>query len=220
MSTTYNVEDLRIQPQQQEQTASDMKIVARTEKLAGHFSVMEGEVRPNEILGFHTHANEDQHMYIIEGELHFEVGGAGGLRFTAKAGDHVLKPRGSSHGFWNLGKTTARYVETSTEEGFENFVDGRQEGLSSMISGATEELGMSFETARTLEVMKEFKLTGLAGANVSDPRELLQDPKFQEQLKNDETTRELFLYMGGTKIEGAVKEFFGRLDPRKHAADC
>ena len=218
MSTTYTVQDLRIQPVDQETTAADMKIVARNAKLAGHFSVMEGEVRPKEILGFHTHANEDQHMYIIEGVLHFEVGGAGGLRFTAKAGDHVLKPRGSSHGFWNLGETTARYVETSTEEGFEEFVDSRQEGLGAMLGGATESLGMSFETQRTLEVMKEFRLTGLAGANVGDPRELLSDPGFREMMETNETAREMFMYLGGTKIEGAVKQFFGRLDPRKR--DC
>ena len=87
--------DLVVQPGQGEKTASDMVIIFRNAKLAGHFSIMEGEVRPKEILSFHTHANEDQHMYIINGELHFEVGGKDGIRFTAGAGSHVLKPRGS-----------------------------------------------------------------------------------------------------------------------------
>jgi quercetin dioxygenase-like cupin family protein len=71
-----------------------MRAIFRTERLGGHFSIMEGEVRPGEILVFHTHANEDQHMYLLNGELPFEVGGAGGLRFTAGGGSHVLKPRG------------------------------------------------------------------------------------------------------------------------------
>jgi len=214
MTTTYTAQDLRIQPADQEQTASDMNIVARNARLSGHFSVMQGEVRPREILGFHTHANEDQHMYIIAGELHFEVGGAGGLRFRAKAGDHVLKPRGSSHGFWNVGDTAAHYVETSTQDGFERFVDSRKQGLSTMVGGATESLGMSFETERTLEVMKEYELTGLAGANVSNPEELIKDPAFREMMRTNEAARELFLYLGGTKLEALVKGLLGRLDPR------
>ena len=215
-ASQYDIHDFLIRPEDQETTASDMRVVARSAKLAGHFSIMQGEVRPNEILGFHTHANEDQHMYIIEGELHLEVGGAGGLRFTAKAGDHVLKPRGSSHGFWNLGSTTARYVETSTEDGFERFVDSRQDGLAAMLGGATDELGMSFETERTLEVMKEFRLEGLSGANVSDPKELIRDPAFRELLRTNETVRELVIYLGGAKIAGFLQDFLAGLDPRGH----
>ena len=71
--TTLNANDLVIPRGGGEKTASDMKIIFRNSKLAGHFSIMEGEVRPGELLAFHTHANEDQHMYIINGELHFEV---------------------------------------------------------------------------------------------------------------------------------------------------
>lgn len=206
MTTQYNVNDLRIQPADQEATASDMMMVVRSAKLAGHFSVMQGEVRPNEILSFHTHSNEDQHMYIISGELHFEVGGAAGIRFTAGAGSNVLKPRGSSHGFWNVGDEPVRYIETSTQDGFEKFVDSRQDGLGAMVGGATSELGMTFETDRTLAVMKEFGLTGLAGANLPSPKELLKDPAFRELMK-DPDNREFFLYLGGAKLKEWVKKF-------------
>jgi quercetin dioxygenase-like cupin family protein len=199
-----NASDLVIAPGCGESTASDMVIILRNARLGGHFSVMEGEVKPRELLAFHTHANEDQHMYIIEGELHFEVGGEEGIRFTAGAGCHVLKPRGISHGFWNLGETAARYVETSTQDGFERFVDGRQDGLGAMVGAATSDLGMSFETARALEVMKEFGLTGLAGANVSDPKELLADPNFRRMMREDETARELVLYLGGVKVKALI----------------
>lgn len=203
--STITSQDLVVQPGKGEKTASDMHIIFRTEKLAGHFSIMEGEVRPREILSFHTHSNEDQHMYIMNGELHFEVGGKDGIRFTAGAGCHVLKPRGTSHGFWNLGDETVRYVETSTEEGFEKFVDSRQEGLGAMVSGAEAELGMSFETDRTLEVMKEFGLTGLAGANLPSPKELIKNPDILKLLK-DENNREFFLYLGGVKLKEALKD--------------
>ncbi len=209
--TTPDPADIVIRRGQGEKTASDMRIIARSARLDGCFSIMEGEVRPRELLAFHTHTNEDQHMYIIEGTLHFEVGGADGVRFTAGAGDHVLKPRGSSHGFWNLGDTPARYVETSTRDGFEHFVDSRAEGLGSMVGGGTGELGMSFETARALEVMREFELTGLAGANMEDPEELIRDPAFRQMLREDETTRELMLYIGGAKVKQAIRDLLGKL---------
>ena len=138
----------------------------------------------------------------------FEVGGADGIRFTAGPGAHILKPRGISHGFWNLGDETAHYVETSTEGGFEQFVDSRQEGLGSMIGGAQSELGMTFETGRALEVMKEFGLTGLAGANLPEPKELIKDPAFREMMKSSEEGREFFKYMAGVKIKEAFKGLF------------
>lgn len=200
-----NVEDLVVRPGQGEQTSADMVMIVRSAKLAGHFSIMEGEVRPRELLAFHTHANEDQHMYIIEGQLHFEVGGADGVRFTAGPGSHVLKPRGITHGFWNLGTQTARYVETSTQDGFERFVDSRTQGLGTMVDSGTSELGMSFQTERALEVMKEFELTGLAGANLPSAKELLRDPSFGALMK-DETNREFFLYLAGVKIKEVVKK--------------
>jgi len=205
-----SVSDFVVRPGEAEQTSADMVIAVRSAKLSSHFSIMEGEVRPNELLGFHTHANEDQHMYIINGELHFEVGGADGLRFTAGAGCHVLKPRGSSHGFWNLGNQTVRYVETSTQDGFEKFVDSRGEGLGSMLGTGTGELGMSFETGRSVDVMKEFGLTGMAGANVSDPKELIKDPAFRQLLAENEDIRELALYLGGAKIRQALRDLLPR----------
>lgn len=204
MTDTLDPQDLVIHPGQGEKTASDMVMVFRNRKLGGHFSIMEGEVRPNEILAFHTHANEDQHMYIIEGELHFEIGGADGVRFSAGPGCHVLKPRGTSHGFWNTSDTTARYVETSTQDGFEHFVDGRQDGLGAMLGQATDGLGMTFEAARALEVMKEFNLRGLAGANLPEPRVLLADPEFRSMLAQNGIARDFFLYLGGAKLKEAV----------------
>lgn len=211
MAIDYTPSDLVIAPGQAEKTASDMLMVVRSARLGGHFSIMEGEVRPNELLAFHTHTHEDQHMYIIEGHLHFEVGGKDGIRFTAGAGSHVLKPRGTSHGFWNLGDTTARYVETSTQSGFESFVDGRADGLGSMVGSGTDDLGMSFETERALEVLKEFQLTGLAGANIQDVDELVRDPAFRQMMIEDETARELFFYLGGAKLREKVKGLLSRL---------
>ena len=40
-----------------------------------------------------------------------EVGGEDGLRFTAPAGSHVLKPDGIEHASWNLGDEDVEYIE-------------------------------------------------------------------------------------------------------------
>ncbi len=197
---------LVVQPGEGEKTASDMTMIFRTARLGGHFSIMEGIVRPKELLPFHTHSEEDQHMYIVEGELHFEIGGADGIRFTAGPGAHVLKPRGTSHGFWNLGDTTARYIETSTQDGFEKFIDGRQGGLSNMMSQARGSLGMTFEVLRALQVMREFNLTGIAGANLPEPSELLADPMFRAMMSTKSEARDLFLQLGGEALREAVRE--------------
>jgi len=206
--SSLSVSDLVVYPGQGEKTDADMVMIFRPQRLDGHFSIMEGEVRPNELLAFHTHANEDQHMYIISGELHFEVGGADGLRFVAGAGSHVIKPRGTSHGFWNLGEETARYVETSTGDGFEQFIDGRKAGVGSMVGAATAELGMSFEVDRALEVLKEFQLTGLAGVNLPSPKELVKDPGFRRMMTESPTARELFFYLGGTQLREMAARLF------------
>ena len=195
-----DVHDLIVHPGQGEQTASDMRMIFRSAQLDGHFSIMEGEVRPGELLAFHTHANEDQHMYIINGTLNFEIGGAEGLRFTAGAGSHVLKPRGITHGFWNLSEETVRYVETSTRSGFEHFVDSRQDGLRAMMSTAREELGMTFQLDRAVAVLKEFNLTGLAGANIPDAQSLMREPGMLQALQASPHLRELAAYLGRVKL--------------------
>ena len=75
---------------------------------------------PNELLAPHTHEHEAQLVYVITGELEFEVGGKDGLRFKAPAGSYVIKPVGIEHAFWNKGAIPARYIELSGKEHFEN----------------------------------------------------------------------------------------------------
>ena len=201
---TLSADQLLVRPGQGEKTSADMVMIFRSRRLAGHFSIMEGEVRPNELLGFHTHANEDQHMVLLSGELQIEVGGAEGIRFTARAGDHVLKPRGITHGFWNMGSETARYVETSTQDGFERFIDARAEGLGHMLETASAELGMSFELERSVEVIREHGLTGMAGAKVDGLPQLLRDPAMRRTLRENPAAIELFFELGGARIRKAL----------------
>jgi hypothetical protein len=61
---------------------------------------------------------------------------------------------------------------------------------ASMLGTAADSLGMSFETDRSLAVIEEFWLTGLASANFSNPQELLEKPSYRELFKTKESARE------------------------------
>jgi quercetin dioxygenase-like cupin family protein len=196
------VNDLVVNHHTGEQTASDMRIMFRAAKLGGHFSVMAGEIRSRELLAPHQHTKEDQLVFLLSGELQFEVGGKDGLHFSAKAGDYVLKPRGIMHGFWNEGDQTVQYIELSTENGFERFVDARSEGMTHMVNLASSELGMSFDIDRIPELMAEHRLTGLAGANLPGIRELLASDDFcaAMQAMKDPENRKLGLKMAIAQV--------------------
>lgn len=148
-------------PGQGETTASDMVIKARTEDMAGDFSVMEGVIYPKELLAPHTHEHEAQLVYIITGELEFEVGGEGGMRFSAPAGSYIIKPRGIMHAFWNNKDVESRYIELSGKEHFEGFVDSKSKGNIHAIMHA-KDFGMTTHMKDTLRLMKEHKLKGLS----------------------------------------------------------
>lgn len=163
----YTARDLLVRPSQGEgeKTATDMLIIARARQLGGDFSIMYGYVEPKHIIAPHTHENEDQAVYIIEGELEFEVGGADGLHFKAGPDSYILKPRGVEHCFWNSSDTvTVRYIELSGRDGFEKFVDARKEGILPQQIKARFKLGMSTNLVRTAQLMAQHKLTGRGGA--------------------------------------------------------
>ena len=163
---------LLVEPGQGE-SIHTMTIKARAEQLGGDFSIMQATVEPHQLLPPHTHLHEDQAVFIIDGELEFEIGGAGGLRFSAGPGDVVLKPRGISHGFWNIGDVVVRYIELSGQNGFERFIDGRKDGVEAFVRNAQEELGMQLHVERIPQLLREHGLTQLAGSNIELPPELL-----------------------------------------------
>lgn len=159
--TKASVKDYLKLPGEGEKTASDMVIKARTEDMAGDFSVMEGVIYPKELLAPHTHEHEAQLVYVITGELEFEVGGKDGLRFTAPAGSYVIKPRGIMHSFWNKGDVEARYIELSGKEHFEGFVDSKAKGdIHAMLHAKNH--GMTTHMKDSVRLMKENELSGLS----------------------------------------------------------
>lgn len=142
------------------------QIKVRTAQMNGDFSVMQATVEPHQLLVPHTHENEDQVVFVISGSLEFEVGGEGGTRFTASAGDYVIKPRKVSHGFWNITDETALYIELSGSTGFENFVDSTKEGAMKAALQAESRYGVHFHSERIPSLMKAHQLTSITGLDM------------------------------------------------------
>jgi quercetin dioxygenase-like cupin family protein len=94
------------------------KVSAR--HLDGQLLVMEGEIRPGQLIFPHTHSREDECAYVISGTVHYEIGDE--VR-AATAGTYVVKPRGVPHAFWNSGTEPARVLEMHVPATFERFYD-------------------------------------------------------------------------------------------------
>ncbi len=167
-ATPYTTEDLRLLPGQGEESAG-MLIKLRANELGGAFSVMEAHIEPKQLLIPHTHDKEDQAVFIIEGDLVFEVGGEDGLVFEAPAGSYIRKPAGVAHGFWNKGESTVRYIELSAGERFEEFVDDAdQEPLKASITAPIKH-GVTFHFEDVPRLMRTHGLTSVRGAELSGP---------------------------------------------------
>src|SRR6266498_1999476 len=86
---------------------------------AGDFSLVEHPIAPRTLAGpSHVHEHEDEYLYVLEGEVGFEVGDDVS---SARAGQLVAKPRGIWHAFWNAGDRSARVFEVILPAGFEQY---------------------------------------------------------------------------------------------------
>jgi mannose-6-phosphate isomerase-like protein (cupin superfamily) len=90
-------------------------------RTGGAFSIVEHPLEPG-VLGAppHTHANEDETSFVIEGEIGVMIGGE---EVRAGAGSYVFKPRGVPHAFWNPGPEPARILEIISPAGFERYFE-------------------------------------------------------------------------------------------------
>ena len=68
----------------------------------------------------HIHSREDETFYVISGNLEILLGDKTHL---AKAGDFVYIPRGTVHGFKNIGKEMAVQLVTFSPAGVEKFFE-------------------------------------------------------------------------------------------------
>lgn len=93
---------------------------ARGEQTSGTFTALENVIPPGQGPPLHTHANEDEAWYVLDGELRFKLGSA---LCAAPAGSFVFVPRGTPHCFQNISETPARILVMFTPAGMERFFD-------------------------------------------------------------------------------------------------
>lgn len=86
---------------------------------SGAFSLVEHPL-PARALGapVHTHRDEDEYSYILEGRIGVLIGDE---VVVAGPGELVFKPRGIPHTFWNAGDEPARLLELISPGGFEDY---------------------------------------------------------------------------------------------------
>lgn len=83
------------------------------------FSLVEHPLPPRALGSpVHTHLNEDEYSYVLEGRFGVQLGDE---VVEAGPGDLVFKPRGVAHAFWNAGDEPARLLEIISPAGFENY---------------------------------------------------------------------------------------------------
>lgn len=92
----------------------------RGEQTDGALTAFENVVAPGDGPPLHTHSNEDESWYVLEGRLRFRLADE---RRDAPQGSFVFVPRGVPHCFQNVGETPARILVAFTPSGMEAFFD-------------------------------------------------------------------------------------------------
>jgi quercetin dioxygenase-like cupin family protein len=118
---------------------------ARGEQTGGALTAVENVIAPGDGPPLHTHANEDEAWYVLEGTLRFRLGDDDA---TAPAGSFVFVPRGTPHCFQNAGDQPARILVLFTPSGMEAFFD-RFAALDAFDPGAFAAIGASLGMAVT-----------------------------------------------------------------------
>jgi mannose-6-phosphate isomerase-like protein (cupin superfamily) len=99
--------------------ALGVRFMVDGETTGGRFSLVEHPLPPRALGSpVHTHRNEDEYSYVLEGRVGVQLGDE---IVEAGPGDLVFKPRGIPHAFWNAGDEPARLLEIISPAGFENY---------------------------------------------------------------------------------------------------
>lgn len=88
------------------------------EEIFGRFSVVEETSPPGSSVPPHFHRRTDEIIYVLEGAYEFRLGEK---KLSAKPGDLVVIPRGTTHSFGNSSDAPSKMLAIITPSGFENF---------------------------------------------------------------------------------------------------
>lgn len=119
----------------------------------------------------HTHKNEDEIVYLAEGELKVVVGDMIG---DARPGSFILMPRGVPHTFWNSGKGNSRLHLIATPAGMDKYFE-ELAGLfpkdrapdMGKIAGLAARFGIHMDFEGAMELISKHDL---------EPKEMLDGP--------------------------------------------
>lgn len=98
----------------------ELAFKVRADQTGGTMTAFVSVVGPGEGPPLHTHANEDESVYVIEGEMRFIVGDE--IQATP-TGSFVFIPRGVRHTWQNVGDRPARLLVHFTPSGMERFFE-------------------------------------------------------------------------------------------------
>jgi quercetin dioxygenase-like cupin family protein len=130
----------------------------------GAFSLVEHPLPPRALgAPVHTHRNEDEYSYVLEGRVGVQLGED---VVEAGPGNLVFKPRGVAHAFWNAGDEPARLLEIISPAGFENYfrelapllaaTDRDEAAIGDVVS--RYELDIDFDSIPTLAERHDLRL--------------------------------------------------------------
>ncbi|AZO31078.1 MULTISPECIES: cupin domain-containing protein [unclassified Mesorhizobium] len=97
-------------------SGADFLVKASADTTGGAFSIVE-EIDPLDT-PLHSHANEDELFYVIEGEHVFRCGDQ---EFHVGPGGTVFAPRGVPHAHRRIVSRTGRFLTMTSPAGFEGF---------------------------------------------------------------------------------------------------
>jgi quercetin dioxygenase-like cupin family protein len=97
-----------------------LTIKVRSEQSNGGLAVLENAIPPGQGPPVHTHGNEDESWYVLEGEFRFRVGAE---EWNLPAGSFVFVPRGTTYAFQNISAHPARILVIFTPAGLERFFE-------------------------------------------------------------------------------------------------
>ena len=95
-----------------------IKLKLTSEDTGGAYSMIEETSPPGGGPPPHVHLDEDEALYVVEGEVEFLVGEG---TIPASAGSCVHVPSGTLHTFKNVGTSPSRVLAAFTPGGFEKF---------------------------------------------------------------------------------------------------
>lgn len=96
-----------------------MKLLLAGTETGNQFSLLENTSSGASQTPVHIHADDDETLYMMEGEMEAVIAGQ---RHVVQAGKTVFLPRGVPHQLMNASGRPTRYLLLCTPAGFENFV--------------------------------------------------------------------------------------------------